>query len=111
MAEEVEPGLRRVNRAFARSSAEVVRSRPAKNPAAETFAAIEVPTGLRAFGVDVQSRAHGIQGDAGAVAVLIHAPHARCVGRRTPPAPHRFALNSTTQMAATAAAAQGTRSA
>lgn len=52
------------------------RERPAEDLAAEGFAAVEVATGLRALVVDRAELRDGVQGDAGAVAALIHATRA-----------------------------------
>lgn len=47
---------------------------------AQRLAAVEVAAGLRSVGVDGAEEGGGIEGDAGAVAALVHAAHARVLG-------------------------------
>ena len=47
---------------------------------AQRLAAVEVAAGLRTVGVDGAEEGGGIESDAGAVAALVHAAHARVLG-------------------------------
>jgi hypothetical protein len=52
-----------------------VASDPGKNPPAKTFAALEVAARLWSILVDGAEFSQGVEGDAGAIATLIHAAH------------------------------------
>ena len=72
----------------------------------ETFAAVEIAAGLRPVGVDGAEHTDGIEGDAGAVAALVHAA---CAGVLDDKLFRHHITHSQFdhQMAATAAAGAG----
>ena len=56
------------------------RSDPAEDFPAKGFAAVEIAAGLRAISVNGTEERGGIEGDTGAVAVLVHAAHTGVFG-------------------------------